>query len=264
MCRSRPNPRIFINYFKELFANLIHPATFRLPIDTEAQGAEPEFEVRHLSPEKVLALREYGKRYEATINDLFLAALLQTQREFDEIRPEQRIRIASTVDLRRHYLPEMKGESVCNLSAIVYHCLGRTLGDTFEETLQRMRSETVKQKRSWLGLNAYLFVFPLAFRFSYENTMNNIRKAIFDWIAKGRMANSLTNMGPIEAEHVTYGSPARRAWLLPPPGRPPQFLGGLSGYRGGLTLSAGVYPPAMETVPADRVIDTLLGQFPIF
>ncbi len=255
-------PRIFINYFKELFLNILHPATFRLPIETRREATEVEFSVRHLSAEQVSFLSQYGKRFGATINDLFLAALLQSQGNFDEIQPDQRVRIASTVDLRRHYLPDMKGESVCNLSAIVYHKLGCGIGETFEETLQRVQQETIKQKRSWLGLNAYLFTIPLVTCMNYGKAIEGARKAIFDWIDKGRMANAFTNMGPIEAKHVTYGQPARRAWLLPPPGRPPEFLGGLTGYNGTLTLSAGTYPEAMEKITGDGLLDAILDQFP--
>jgi hypothetical protein len=65
-------------------------------------------------------------------------------------------------------------------------------------------------------------------------------------------------MGKINPRAVDFEGPADRAWLLPPVINPPIFGSGLSGYGGGLTLSAGV-PESSEGIIA-ALLDRTMAE----
>jgi len=251
-------PRIYRNCLHANWEILTPRITHRLPI--QAGPRTPlAFVCRHLNANRVGRLAEYGRERDATLNDLIMAAFFRALVAVGDWDRRMRFGLDMTVDLRR-YVPGRRVKGICNLGAIESLCLGTNLGDDFDSTLMRVTAITQRQKANWTGLDYYVGLGPLVSPVPHGLSMRCYRKMVQMVLEKGYVPNSLTNMGPISTESVTFQAPPVNAYLLPPPIYPPSFLAGLSGYAETLTLSAGVYPSQKDVT--ERFFDAVLSELP--
>lgn len=103
-------------------------------------------------------------------------------------------------------------------------------------------------------------VFPLLVALPQGWLMSILEKVATKFVTGGKFMPGFTNMGPIDPESIRFGKPPQRAWLLTPPCYPPNYIAGVTGYKGGLTLSAGVYPTARRL--AEKMFEQLLAELP--
>jgi NRPS condensation-like uncharacterized protein len=232
-------PRILWNYFRQTLAS-----TMPLPTHSISVGQGPwqpyGYVVRDLEPVLVRQLKSYAKAQAVTINDLIVTAFFRTQVRLGQWDGRKALRLQTTVNLRRWYLPTQRAEGICNLSAYEYPQLGRELGQDFAATLERVAAYMKRRKSSWPGLTE-VCLLPIFRRLAYPSLLKCFRFLCNQVSASGMFPNTLTNMGPIERSEVNFGDlwPAK-ARLIVPCIAPP-FLGvGISGYQDMITLSAGV------------------------
>lgn len=253
------HPRITLNYLQELLAANIPCKTHSVPIENTSENAG-SYITRHIDKEKVANMVRYAKAYNATINDVLLAAIFRALSKTGEWDTGAALRMAMTIDLRR-YLPERKAESVANFSSIELFTYGTVMEDSFESTLTRVAEMVRKRKSSWLGLSpfssAFMGIWALPF-----SILNRITKK--GWESKSHTSNAFdlfTNMGDIPLENVNMGGSPTRAWLLPPGCSLPILFFGCSGYDGTLSLSASVVPDATDTV--EKFFDLMISELPL-
>ena len=170
-------------------------------------------------------------------------------------------RVSTTVDLRRH-IPNGQAEAVTFLSSAYngWPNLGTDLGHDYASTLNKVVAITKKAKADFLGLDqlllAWLFIRPPYARVNWLLEYDHKQRE-----KKGNTANALTNMGPIDPESVTFGVAPVSAFMLVPPIYSPYFAMGMTGYKGALTLSAGVYPPNVEIT--EQFFDAMITELPV-
>ena len=256
----RKYPHLWLNYRRINRAGKIPPGTHILPFQ-DGPRDPLTFVVRHLPKDRVTELAEYGRRCDGTLNDLMLAAFFRAFAFVGEWDGKRQLRVATTVDLRRH-IPNGQAEAVAFLSTALngWPSLGTDLGNDYASTLNKVVAITKKAKADFLGLEhsllAWLFIRPPYARVNWllEYDHSQIAK-------KGNIANTLTNMGPIDPESVTFGVVPVSASMLVPPACSPYFAMGMSGYEGTLTLSAGVYPPNVEIT--EQFFDAMIAELPV-
>ncbi len=197
------------------------------------------FVIRHLAPEQVARLRAYGRQRRATINDLMIAAFYRALLKKEAWDGLAALRIQTTVDLRRHYLPGRKAEGICNLSTYEHIHLGREPGRDFAATLDLVSAITRRKKAGWLGLGE-LCTVPLAGLAPYGLLVKACRSLLHDRVSSRNYPSGLTNFGLIPPAGVFFDGQPVRGWVLPPVVYPPVLYIGFSGYANTLTLSAGV------------------------
>jgi NRPS condensation-like uncharacterized protein len=164
-----------------------------------------------------------------------------------------------TIDLRQWHLGSARAEGICNLSTFEYIYLGKNPGLVFDDTLGRISSFMRARKANWPGLNQ-VFHLPLYYRLSYEGLLKFF-KSYMAFTKKRNLPNTLTNMGQILPELVTFGELApSTARLLAPPIYPPAFVAGLSGYNSTITLSAGA--PVAAKAAIEAFFDKILSELP--
>lgn len=113
------------------------PAKLKLEGDLN----NPFIEIRSISKEVFLNMKEYARNHDATINDMILTAYIRTLYETFGYA----FAIPSTVDLRK-YLPDHKAESICNLCTNLTCDIGSHIGISFEDTLLKVRDSMKKEK----------------------------------------------------------------------------------------------------------------------
>jgi len=201
---------------------------------------------------------EYAHIHNATLNDLLTTASFHTLAAIGKPDGKNRLRLVTTVDLRR-YLPDSKGGSICNLSAQDYMTLGNNINDAFDTTLERVSAYMRQRKSHWIGIGPYLGLEPPASLLPYKLRKTAASKQ--SETTKHNSAPNPTNMGRIDPNTITFDVPPIKAHLLPPPVYPPLLVYGLSGYNGTLTLSAEVYPTQKEIV--EQFFDAILKELPL-
>lgn len=205
----------------------------------------PIFCVRSIPEERFAQAKQAAKKAGATVNDLLAASLL---RALHTLRPESRglpLRLAQTYDLRQ-LIPGGKADAVCHLTSGFFPDIGTDPGPDLAATLAMVKRDidAFKQGRFPLllmGMNGMVFgglPFGLADRLM-RSSWKSMQK-------KGALPVLLTNMGPIPGEAADFGSTGTRsACLVVPPLTSASFGLGVSGFRGGITLSAG-FPGSEE------------------
>jgi len=253
--------RILCRFFVELAHNMIPYKSITYPSGTATVG-DYTFVFKRFSKERVTALKAYGKKMSATVNDLMVTALLRAYVRQCKWNGNGALRIVGTVDLRR-YVPNHQAKALCNLSSFYFLNLGDHLGKGFADTLCRVKNRMDALKAGNLGLSFalgnYLLLLPYPFvlkAFISGNTFSRLAKT-------GNTPPSMTNLGPIDDKALDFGSPGvTAAEVWGPPCYPPLLVPGLSGFRDTLTLSVGFFESAIPKKNLEELFDMVDQEFP--
>jgi NRPS condensation-like uncharacterized protein len=253
-------PRIFLNFLIENKNNMVPLASHTIDLP-ETPRAPIGYAVRHFVAERVAGLSEFARAHGGTLNDIFAAAFIRALAATGEWDRRSQLRLHMTADMRRWYLDTGRAGGICNLSGFEFINLGIDPGADFAATLDRIGAFMRRRKNNWPGMSS-VFILLLLNRTSYPR----LKRFFESWKKKGsewgNLPNTLTNMGPIEPESVTFdGLRPASAWLLTPPIYPPFFGAGLSGYAGTLTLSAGAPSQALPHI--ESFFDRLVSELPM-
>jgi NRPS condensation-like uncharacterized protein len=252
-------PVLLFLFLRTTLANQIPKISHALQVPA-GQPTPFTFVVRHLAPALVSRLTAYGRQHQATINDLMIAAFYRALLKKEAWDGQAALRIQTTVDLRRKYLPSRKAEGICNLSTYEYINLGLEPGDTFGATLSRVSARTRRKKSGWLGLSE-LCTVPLAGLLPYALLVKACDKLLHARIASRNYPSGLTNLGLIRPESVFFDGQPATGWILPPVVYPPVLYVGFSGYGNNLTLSAGV--PCAAGQSMEEFFAQMLEELPV-
>ncbi len=251
-------PVLFFLFLRTTLSTQIPKKTHALLVPVGPR--EPfTFVIRHLAPAQVNRLKAYGRQHHATINDLMIAAFYRALLKKEAWDGLSALRIQTTVDLRRKYLPSGKAEGICNLSTYEHINLGREPGSDFAATLDRVSAITRRSKTGWIGLSE-LCTVPLAGLAPYSLLVKACKKLLHERVASRNYPSGLTNLGLIPPEGVFFDGQPAQAWILPPVVYPPVLYIGFSGYASSLTLSAGV--PLAATACIEDFFTQLLEELP--
>jgi NRPS condensation-like uncharacterized protein len=252
--------RLYWQFQRDTWASQVPRATLTLPF----RDGPPEslsFISRCLSREQVSVLVDYGRKHQATLNDLLIAAFFRALAAQAGLDGRRQLRVTTTVDCRR-YIMNDQAPSVANLSLAVlgWPNLGTDLGQDFSSTLAKVASITRRRKRSHVGVDNLIGFMLWPGPLPHAMATRFVQQYFGGWVRQGNFPHALTNMGAIDPSAVTYGARPSNARLLPPPSTPPHFALGVSGYDGALTLSTGVY--AIQRDLAESFLAAMVGELP--
>jgi NRPS condensation-like uncharacterized protein len=254
----RNYPGLFLQAWRDNKASQRPPGAQTLPI--QSGPAESLSFVHWLLPQaQVACLVEYGRKYNATLNDLLLAAFFRAMAATSGWEGHRQLRVTTTVDFRR-YLASRRATAVSNLSLGIqgWPSLGTDLGTNFDSTLQKVTAITQRRKGFFVGIDALLMTLLMLGPLPHHWGTKLMKGHIQQLNKQGNTANTFTNLGPIAPDAVTFGSKPSMARLLPPPVYPPYFMLGVSGYEGTLTLSSGIY--TLQKEPAERFMEAMVAE----
>lgn len=254
----RAYPVIFFNFLRQSWSNAFPVSTLHLQIP-QGPTESLTYVIRHIPAPRLEKIRQFGKARNATINDVLVAAhyrALVSEAGWDH---KAMLRLQTTIDLRRWYLPDEKAGGLCNLSVYEYPNLDRTLGRDFGETVELVSRKTKLRKNNWLGLTDVCLI-PLLNLMSFASQEKLALGAVNSLIKRKSYPNALTNMGEIKKQSVRFGIEPTRAYLLTPFVFPPLFGGGVSVYQGELTFCGGVPAHAREII--DRFYQAVIENLP--
>jgi NRPS condensation-like uncharacterized protein len=254
----RARPRILAALIKEIFAQAFRRRYQTLGLKAaDDTGKMPEYLCRTLSEERVTHLKTYGRKYNATLNDLVVTACLRGLARTTGWQGDRTLSANITIDLRRH-LPDQRAGGICNMSGIEPVFL-RRLEDSFDQTLNRVSAYLTGRKKHWMGLSVYGSPLLRLLRgFSLEKYRTEFDRQYEKMLRKDKVAPVLTNMGVIP--ELTFEGAAEAAHLWVPPIYPPAVGFGLSGYGGTVTLTTTAFPGTRAAVEA--FLDAIVSELP--
>lgn len=119
------------------------------------KNKSPKMSVGRLSREQTLCLTKWTKAQQATLNDVIMTAYFRALSHFTvyaEPRTAEKM-IGLTIDLRR-YLPNYTTGAICNLSGMEMPVIKMEDGESFNQTLVRVKQSMDKIKGQNPGLSS--------------------------------------------------------------------------------------------------------------
>jgi NRPS condensation-like uncharacterized protein len=184
-----------------------------------------------LTADKLERLRQNGKLYQATINDLLLAALYRSVFHNTGVKAGTAYPVVVPVDMRR-YLPENRRGCIANLISYIHASLDKVADEPFIGTLQRVKNcmDQYKQQHPGLGTTFFMILASL-------NGRKSLQKDYQREHSGGPSSINLSNTGPINDELLQF-SPlsVKDAYIIGPILYAPEVIIAVSSFRDKLNL----------------------------
>lgn len=154
---------------------------------------------RKIDKDRVSAIIAYGKRHDATVNDVMLAAYIRALYDIGNYPETDSVTVPCMVDLRRHIVNNAAETGFCNHTGFM-QCTVNGKGKDFEETLSAVRSAMNKNKEDkFLGLYS-LPLLDVAYKYFPQFLSELLIKKFYSNPLLG-----MSNVGLLKAEDFGAG-----------------------------------------------------------
>ncbi len=244
-----------ISILQLMVSNKKNAPTFRKEMELN-NLQNPGFKTYTIHPAEFVKIKEFGKNYSATVNDLLLTVYYYTLKNV--LKNSNRTnRLTYSSDLRR-YIEHTDYDALSNFSAIHNIDVDNTI-DNFAGLLKEISTLTKTRKQIKYDL-ADFPVMAILFKTVPYKKRKGIFHKVFNKIKEGKSnaAPGLTNMGIIEETKVGFGTivPAR-AYMLGCVNHPSLLQVGASTYKKHLTISIGSYYSGQNNIFISNFIEEL-------
>ncbi|PEP91150.1 condensation protein [Bacillus toyonensis] len=225
------------------------------------KNKSPKISVGRLSREQTLCLTKWTKAQQATLNDVIMTAYFRALSHFTvyaEPRTAEKM-IGLTIDLRR-YLPNYTTGAICNLSGMEMPVIKMEDGESFNQTLVRVKQSMDKIKGQNPGLSSAAGMEILAgMKLSTVKEMYN--QQYEQAVQMGMALPLMTNFGVIADEPIQFGEiQAEDGYMTSPIMYAPFFSMGASTYNGRLTFTIGYHAPETSKEKVDKFLECVINQ----
>lgn len=228
-----------------------------VPVVGEPAGRA--FEVRTLDAKRLAGLRAYGKRQEATVNDLVVTAVYRALFEALDAPDDIPMLLNVSFDLRR-YLPNPPTAAALNASSIETLEIQRMPSEDFADTLSRVSGLLTELKNGNPGLRGAVLM-EMAGRLGYSTMYKAGGVPMERGREHGVSFPFVSNFGVLDAERLRFGDlEPVRVLVLPPSSLPPFVMVGASTWAGRLSLVVGYPPAAMPEGFVPGLLDITVDQ----
>jgi NRPS condensation-like uncharacterized protein len=223
-------------------------------VPSRGEATTRTYSLLHLAPERLGAVKAYGKARGATVNDVLLAAFYRALFAVLEPEPGKPMIVNASFDLRR-YLRDGAGASACNLSSVEPLAVPYDPASPFEATLATVRDQMAAYKAASPGLGSAALLELVWAVGGYARLDAMTGEPMRRGRAYGLSFPFLSNFGILPEDSLAFGGlhPAE-AFVLPPASLPPFVMLGASTWRGTLTLAIGYPPDAMDPALVARLL----------
>jgi len=207
----------------------------------------PFIAVKTISKERFQKIKTYAKAQHATINDVVLTAFIRT---FYTCQGSV-ISVPCTMDLRK-FMPNHKANGICNLVTNVICDIGIEMGNTFGETLFKVKKAMDKAKTDVAFLSP-IAKLNLAYRHLPYRATKYIVKKVFS-----NPTVAFTNIGILDPTHLTFGNTTMvSAFMTGSIKYAPYFQLALSTFREEMTFSVNLRGTSNDYEKIDRFLTVL-------
>ncbi|MEW6078258.1 MAG: hypothetical protein AB1724_10630 [Thermodesulfobacteriota bacterium] len=245
---------------EDIGSQLPFPPAVTLP-GKRSNRFDRRYVIRQIGPDSTARLTALAAAYQATVNDVLMAAFIRSLAIFVPPGRRPAFRLVVTADLRRHLPPGLQAGQVRNLSGWVFADLGRDTGENLEATCRRVSARMDRNKASCLGMGMIPLVW-LAGRGLPQAAARACLEKLAPKVLQGlAVPPSFTNMGRLDPQALMFdGRPVEEAYLLPPVVHAPILGVGVSRYRDTMTLSSGFNVPGFSADDVTALLDGIAAE----
>lgn len=250
------------NFFKKVFVffkNMSSKPNWAFPW-IGLKSEKPNYILQRFKNEKFRKIKEFGKKFDATINDMVLAAFYRAIFQIINPAPNKKLVTVVTVNLRA-YLPNNKAESLCNLSSSSYPEINYIANETFADTLIRVRDEMKRRKKNAPGIGPALFI-ETVFKMNFSHVKKAIQKRFEKDLKRDATHPVFTNVGLVETNYFDFGDiKAVDGYLMTPIMNAPGFIFGLMTFNERMTMCMGYYEESYDKKVVERFFELIKEEF---
>lgn len=244
-----------IEVLKLMLSSKRSAPTFKRTVDVN-NLQNPGFKTYTFSPAHFVAMKEFGKPYGATVNDLLLAAYYFSFKKISG-NFNKTNRISYSSDLRK-YLGRAGYDALSNFSAIHTIDVDNSIDD-FMGVLKEISTLTKVRKQVTYNLVDFPIMAVLFKTMSYPKRKGLFLKE-FNKMKEGKSTSApgISNIGIIEASRVSFDTIVPgQAYVLGGINHPSLMQLTASTYKNHLTISIGTYYSEQNELFIDNFIETL-------
>jgi NRPS condensation-like uncharacterized protein len=229
---------------------------FSLPFSgSESTGRR--FALRRIGPERLRALKAWGKAHGATLNDVLLAAFYRTLAAMGSPAQGTPLPIQVPIDMRA-FLAKDQPQTICNLSSGLFPAPVLSAEDSFEQVLSKVVETMARWKSRRPGVTGAILM-ELAMAGGYRNAQARFNQMV----PMGSKVSPLllSNLGILDASRLVFGSAAvLDAFALTPIMLGHGLMLGVSSYRDTLTLSIGYCQGLIAESTIEGLLDRVMQE----
>ncbi len=216
---------------------------------------------RSVGPDDFLSVKAYGKQRGATVNDMMLTAVFRACVDaFDPPEGEPHS-LMCTADLRR-YLPHPDGLPISNISISGSLDIERTKGESFPQTLDRVRERMGVWAKTCYGAYPSYRADKIATR-SYRLTKLLMGTMFRLAGGSGKTYPFFTNIGVIDDGRLSFGGRTPTSGhMYGPTGAGGSIVPVISSYRDTLVVCMGFCELDCDRAMVEGVLDAAIGELP--
>jgi NRPS condensation-like uncharacterized protein len=234
---------------------------WRFPVANGQDRGDLRFAIRRLGPAAFDALRAFGKRVGATLNNVFVAACFRALWRFLDFPPGIPQSITIPADARR-YLRYGGTEAICNFNAPLHATIERIIDEPFEQTLIRIRNcplaEPVRRERAVAAMFWISVLYHLFLRRVERGLETGLKRPSNQW----RSVIALTNLGAFDPDQFDFGVPLTDLYRISQAAFAPSLIIGVSSFCKKLTFAINYPGRAIRAQDIERFFDIFVEELP--
>lgn len=160
----------------------------------EGDKSNPFIIFHNIPRDRFLEIKKFSKKTNSTVNDVLMATYIRVIDKFLNCGP---VPLPCPVNLRR-YLPDGKGEAICNLTSNFVCDIGTDIGDNFNETLAKVKQVLGEEKDSLSCLKPILLLEILFKILPYKMAKSTVIKLF------NNPPIAMTNIGLIDKDRLKF------------------------------------------------------------
>ncbi|MFT8351722.1 siderophore synthetase [Clostridium saccharoperbutylacetonicum] len=243
-----------INIIKSLNKGMKNNNYYKFPMNEEKQTSP--FVLKHkIKKERYLKIRDYCKKYNVTINDVFLATYYRVLYRILDINVEKPLTIPIMVDMRR-CLKKEKIDSVCNCTSSIVTGINYELNDSFNDTVKKVNEYMILKKNKFMGIELFFKVSLISKLFSHKKIKILMKKFENPFIC-------MSNTGVIDSEKFSFkGMSINDVSIFGSIKYPPYFQLVLSGYNNTINLNVSLYGTSKDKENIEKFFKLMDMELP--
>jgi NRPS condensation-like uncharacterized protein len=232
-----------------------HDSGLAFPLSSTGDTS-PFIATHKLPRSRFRVLREYGNKYGVTINDIVLAAYLRVLSRVMEIPSGKTLIMPCAIDLRR-FLSGGRAEAICNLTSTIICDIGEEIGDSFADTVIRVKQDMDVKKGYFYGLNGLIFLSILSKLVPYAKAKPFFKEKFINPVL------FMTNIGVIDKSRLAFDNlSVLDAFVTGSIKYPPYFQLALTTFDEAITFSINLYGSTEDREKIDRFFRILDDELP--
>jgi NRPS condensation-like uncharacterized protein len=216
---------------------------------------QKQFVTARIDQETFRKIKAFGKINNSTINDLILTAFVRAFTSNNPGNENTAKPFIVPVDLRKYIKPGHH-TAICSLTGSMVCRLGKDIGNSFDETLIKIRDEMNHKKHTHAEMNMLTSVLFLSKILKYPK----LKKMMME--RKMPPVPLVTNVGIIDPSCVDFGGiPVENAYIAGAVLYNDNFCMGYSTFNEEITLSIGFTGGELQVQKVKTFLDKLINEF---